>query len=168
MRMRFLCFSVIQYLFSCLSKISELPDFLILNFKNDLKIKLSDKDISFLSCIHFASHIQEPCVLWMRIVAKAIKWVFMSLTKACPAKILANKCIRGCYPHKNIYEDFISDASTSNPSFWTMQSLDFHFCATSTWWTPVLNFVIFLIIWGELVLETNSNKQEYHDLDLSR
>ena len=27
---------------------------------------------------------------------------------------------------------------------------------------------IFLIIWGELVLETNSNKQEYHDLDLSR
>ena len=58
-------------------------------------------------------------------------------------------------------------ASTSNPSFWTMQSLDFHFCATSTWWTPVLNFVIFLIIWGELVLETNSNKQEYHDLDLS-
>ena len=109
MRMRFLCFSVIQYLFSCLSKISELPDFLILNFKNDLKIKLSDKDISFLSCIHFASHIQEPCVLWMKIVAKAIKWVFMSLTKACPAKILANKCIRGCYPHKSIDEYFISD-----------------------------------------------------------
>ena len=107
--MRFLCFSVIQYLFSCLSKISELPDFLILNFKNDLKIKLSDKDISFLSCIHFASHIQEPCVLWMRIVAKAIKWVFMSLTKACPAKILANKCIRSCCPHKSIYEYFISD-----------------------------------------------------------
>ena len=108
--MRFLCFSVIQYLFSCLGKISERRDFLILNFKNDLKIKLSDKDISFLSCIHFASHIQEPCVLWMRIVAKAIKWVFMSLTKACPAKILANKCIRSCSPHKSIYEYFTSEA----------------------------------------------------------
>ena len=55
--------SVIQYLFSCLGKISERRDFLILNFKNDLKIRLSEKDISFLSCIHFASHIQEPCVL---------------------------------------------------------------------------------------------------------
>ena len=109
MRMRFLCFSVIQYLFSCLSKISELPDFLILNFKNDLKIRLSEKDISFLSCIHFASHIQELCVLRMRIVATAIKWVFMSLTKACPAKILANKCIRSCCPHKSIYEYFTSD-----------------------------------------------------------
>ena len=59
-------------------------------------------------------------------------------------------------------------ASTSNPSFWTMPSLDFHFCATSTWWTPVLKIVIFLIIWWELRLETSSNKQEYHDLDLSR
>ena len=33
----------------------------------------------------------------------------MSLTKACPAKILANKCIRSCCPHKSIYEYFTSD-----------------------------------------------------------
>ena len=52
-------------------------------------------------------------------------------------------------------------ANTSNLSFWTKPSLDFHFCAILTWWTPVLKFVIILIMWWELVLETNSNKQRY-------
>ena len=32
----------------------------------------------------------------------------------------------------------------------------------------LIDYWIFLIIWWELRLETNSNKQEYHDLDLSR
>ena len=103
--MRFLCFSVIQYLFSCLGKISERRDFLILNFKNDLKIKLLDKDISFLSCIHFARAVcvvNENC-------CKSHKMGFHVSDQGLPCKNLANKCIREYDPHKSTYEYFISD-----------------------------------------------------------